>query len=64
MTVGLVSILSGDNLFFLIFIIFFSVASTSMPDDMMAILAGHNFILVLVLLAVASVVGEVVPVLV
>lgn len=58
----LLSILSGDILLFLVFIFLFSVASVGLPDDvMMVMLTGHNFLLLLVLMALALVAGEVVP---
>lgn len=62
-SVDLVSILSGDILLFLFFILPFSMASVYMPDDMMVMLTGHNFVFVLILTAMAPVAGEVVPVL-
>lgn len=64
-SVGLVSILSGDILLFLVFIFLLSAASVDMPDDvMMVMLTGHNFLLLLlllVLMALPPVAGEVVP---
>ena len=61
-SVDLLSIPSGDILLFLVFIFLFSVASVGLPDDVMLVmLTGHNFLLLLVLMALAPVAGEEVP---
>ena len=58
----LLSIPRGDILLFLVFIFLFSVASVGLPDDVMLVmLTGHNFLLLLVLMALAPVAGQVVP---
>lgn len=64
-SVGLVSVLSGDTPLLLIFpiILFSSVALVYMPDDTMMTLTGHNFVLILILVAMTPVAGEVVPML-
>lgn len=52
--VSVVSVLSGDTLLLLIFItLFLSVASVYMPDDMMVMLTGHNFVLIFILISMA-----------
>lgn len=65
LSVGLVSVLSGDTPLLLIFpiILFSSVALVYMPDDTMMTLTGHNFVLILILVAMTPVAGEVVPML-
>lgn len=52
--VSVVSVLSGDTLLLLIVItLFLSVASVYMPDDMMVMLTGHNFVLIFILISMA-----------
>lgn len=60
-TVNQVSILSRNTRLLIFIILFLSVASVYVPDDMMLILTGHNFILILVLMAMAPAAGGVVP---
>lgn len=63
---GLVSILNRNTLLLIFLLLLFSAASVYVPHDVMLILTGHNFALILVLMAVAPVApvaGEGVPML-